>query len=160
MGRYVRQTLQEGLSGWQVTDCTVTMTRCTYSVPDGPPSRRGPLSTAADFRKLTPIVVMRALELAGTVVCEPIVRASLEIPTDTIGAVMPALGRLGATVETPSLRGNLCTIEAVLSAERAHQFQRQLPRLTRGEGQSGFEGYEPVGDRPIRSRTTADHANR
>ena len=162
MGRYVRQTLQEGLSGWQVTDCTVTMTKCTYSVPDGPPSRRGPLSTAADFRKLTPIVVMRALEQAGTVVCEPIVRASLEIPTDTIGAVMPALGRLGATVETPSLQGNLCTIEAVLSAARAHHFQRQLPALTRGEGvlESSFEGYEPVsGYQATRRRTTANPLN-
>ncbi len=71
MRQYVRQSLQEGLFGWQVTDCLVTMTRCTYSIPDGPPSRRGPPSTAADFRKLTPLVVMQALERAGTVVCEP-----------------------------------------------------------------------------------------
>jgi ribosomal protection tetracycline resistance protein len=28
MGEYVRHTLREGLRGWQVTDCTVTMTRC------------------------------------------------------------------------------------------------------------------------------------
>ncbi|MBD0348400.1 MAG: hypothetical protein ICV59_04545, partial [Thermoleophilia bacterium] len=107
MGQYVRQTLQEGLFGWQVTDCIVTMTKCAYSVPDGPPTRRGPLSTAADFRKLTPLVVMQALERAGTVVCEPIVRVSLEIPADAIGAVMAALARLGAAVETPSLQGKL-----------------------------------------------------
>jgi ribosomal protection tetracycline resistance protein len=159
MGQYVRQTLQEGIFGWQVTDCIVTMIKCTYSVPDGPPSRRGPLSTAADFRKLTPIVVMRALEQVGTVVCEPIVRVSLEIPTDTIGAVMPALARLDAAVETPSLQGRLCTIETVLSTARAHDLQRQLPGLTRGEGvlESSFEGYEPAsGDRPTRRRTTAN----
>jgi ribosomal protection tetracycline resistance protein len=163
MGQYVRRTLQEGIFGWQVTDCIVTMTKCTYSVPDGPPSRRGPLSTAADFRKLTPIVVMRALEQAGTVVCEPIVRVSLEIPTDTIGAVMPGLARLGAAVGTPSLRGKLCTIETVLPAARAHDLQRRLPRLTRGEGvlESSFEGYEPVsGDQPTRRRTTANPLNR
>jgi ribosomal protection tetracycline resistance protein len=162
MTQYVRQTLEEGLFGWQVTDCIVTMTKCTYSIPDGPPSRRGPPSTAADFRKLTPIVVMRALDEAGTVVCEPMVRASLEIPTDTIGAVMPALGRLGAAVETPSLRGKLCTIETILSAARAHVLQRQLRRLTRGEGvlESSFEGYEPVsGDQPTRRRTTANPLN-
>ena len=69
------------------------MTRCVYSVPDGPPSRRGPLSTAADFRKLTPIVLMRALEQATTVVCEPTVRISLEAPTKTLGALLPALVR-------------------------------------------------------------------
>ena len=162
MGRYVRQTLVEGLFGWQVTDCIVTMTECTYSVPDGPPSRRGPLSTAADFRKLTPIVVMRALEQAGSVVCEPIVRVSLEIPTDTIGAVVSVLARLGAAVETPALKGNLCAIETVLSAAGAHVFQRRLPGLTRGEGvlESSFEGYEPVsGEQPARSRTTPNPLN-
>ena len=65
MDEYVREALREGLFGWQVTDCVVTMTKCAYSVPDGPPSRRGPLSTAADFRKLTPLVLMQALERAG-----------------------------------------------------------------------------------------------
>jgi ribosomal protection tetracycline resistance protein len=162
MGQYVRQTLQEGLFGWQVTDCIVTMTKCTYSVPDGPPSRRGPLSTAADFRKLTPIVAMRALEYAGTAVCEPIVRVSLEIPADTIGAVMPALAQLGAAIKTPSLQGKLCTIETILPAARAHDLQRQLPRLTGGEGvlESGFAGYQPVsGDQPTRRRTTANPLN-
>ena len=162
MRQYVHKTLQEGLFGWQVTDCVVTMIDCMYSVPDGPPSRRGPLSTAADFRKLTPIVVMRALEAAGTVVCEPTVRVSLEIPTVTIGAVMPELGRLGAAVETPSLQGKLSTIEMVLPAVRAHDLQRRLPGLTGGEGvlESSFAGYQPVsGEQPARSRTTANPLN-
>ena len=153
MDQYVREALREGLFGWQVTDCVVTMTECTYSVPDGPPSRRGPLSTAADFRKLTPLVLMQALERAGTVVCEPIVRASLEIPTGTIGAVMAALARLGAAVETPSLQGKLSMIETVLPAARAQDLQRQLPGLTGGEGvlDSTFAGYQPVaGDQPTR----------
>ena len=153
MSQYVRQALREGLFGWQVTDCIVTMTKCIYSVPDGPPSRRGPLSTAADFRKLTPLVLIQALERAGTVVCEPIVRASVEIPTRAIGAVMAALARLDATVETPSLHGTLSMIETVLPVVRAQDLQRQLPGLTGGEGvlDSSFAGYEPVsGDQPTR----------
>ena len=76
MRQYVEQTLREGLFGWQVTDCVVTMVECGYSIPDGPPSRRGPPSTAADFRKLTPLVLRQALERARTVVCEPTVRAA------------------------------------------------------------------------------------
>ncbi len=63
--QYVTETLRQGLYGWQVTDCTVTVTRSPYSVPDGPPATRGPLSGPQDFRKLTPLVVMAALKRAG-----------------------------------------------------------------------------------------------
>jgi ribosomal protection tetracycline resistance protein len=105
---------------------------------------------------------MQALKRAGTVVCEPTVRVSLEIPTDTIGAVMPALARLGAAVETPSLQGTLSTIKAVLPAARADDLQRQLPALTGGEGvlESSLAGYQPASDnRPTRRRTAANPLN-
>ena len=155
MDQYVRHALQEGLCGWRVTDCVVIMNRSSYSVPDGPPSKRGPLSTAADFKKLTPLVLMQALERAGTVVCEPVVRVSLEIPAPTIGAVSAALARLGASVEAPSQRDDQATIDAVLPSLRAQELQRQLPELTGGEGvlESTFAGYQPTnGDRPTRQQ--------
>ena len=162
MEEYVLQTLREGLFGWQVTDCLVTMTRCVYSVPDGPPSRRGPLSTAADFRKLTPIVLMRALESSGTAVCEPVVSITLEVPTESIGSVLAALARVGAAVETPMPHGELAAVEAVLPAARVRVVQSQLSELTSGEGvlESSFAGYEPVGgEPPTRRRTTANPLN-
>jgi ribosomal protection tetracycline resistance protein len=162
MREYVRETLEEGLFGWRVADCLVTMTECSYSIADGPPSKRGPTSTAADFRKLTPLVLMQALERAGTVVCEPTARISVEVPADSVGAVLPAMARLGATVETPSTRGELSTIDGHLPAARADDLQRELPRLTHGEGvlESTFGGYQPVsGDPPTRSRTTPNPLN-
>jgi ribosomal protection tetracycline resistance protein len=148
--------LREGRYGWQVTDCVVTMTSCTYCSPDGPPATRGPLSKTADFRDLTPIVLMHALERAGTVVCEPILRASLEIPTGTIGAVLSVLLRLRAAVERQASRGELATIEALLPAARLPDLHRRLPGLTGGEGvvESRFGGYRPVtGEPPSRPRT-------
>jgi ribosomal protection tetracycline resistance protein len=163
MGRYVRRTLREGRFGWQVTDCVVTMVDSNYSVPDGPPSRRGPISTPADFRNLTPMVLMRALDRAGTVVCEPTLRASLEIPVWAISAVSMALGRLGAAVRHQSVRGDLTTIETVVPAARVPDLQRGLPGLTAGEGvlESTFDGYRPVhGDTPTRPRTSADPRHR
>jgi ribosomal protection tetracycline resistance protein len=153
MEEYVQETLREGLFGWQVADCTVTVTDCGY---------RAPGSTAGDFRRLTPLVLMRALEQARTVVCEPIVRVTLELPTAAIGGVLPALARLGATVERPSLQEKLATIETVLPAARVQELHRQLPGLTGGEGvlDSTFAGYRPVsGDQPTRQRTTANPLN-
>jgi ribosomal protection tetracycline resistance protein len=165
MTQYICRTLREGLFGWQVTDCAVTMTACNYYVGDGPakPSGSTPRTTAADFRKLTPIVLMGALEQAGTVVCEPIARVSLEIPTAATGAVVPVLARLGAAVETASPQGELSVIETVLPSARVHDLQRQLPGLTGGEGvlESSFGGYQPVsGAPPTRRRTTANPLNR
>ena len=162
MEEYVREQLQEGLYGWRVPDCVVTMTDSNYSSPDGPQSTRGPLSTPADFRKLTPIVVMQALESAGTVVCEPTARLGLEVPTHAVGAVIPALARLGATFETPAPNGERSTITAVLPATRADELHRELPALTGGEGvlDSSFAGYQPVGgDPPTRRRTRPNPLN-
>jgi ribosomal protection tetracycline resistance protein len=85
MEQYVREAVQEGLHGWYVTDCVVTMTQCAYAVADGPPSRRGS-SSPADYRLLAPMVLMQALERAETVVCEPFLRGRIEVP-------MPRSGR-------------------------------------------------------------------
>jgi ribosomal protection tetracycline resistance protein len=163
MGQYVRRSLREGRFGWQVIDCIVTMIDCGYSVADGPPSRRGPTSTPADFRNLTPMVLMRALDRAATVVCEPTLRVSLETPVSAISAVLTALGRLGAAVRHQSVRGDLTTIGIAVPAARLQELQRQLPGLTAGEGvlESTFDGYRPVhGEPPIRPRTTADPRRR
>jgi ribosomal protection tetracycline resistance protein len=163
MAQYVRRALREGRFGWQVTDCVITLIDCGYSVADGPPSRRGPTSTAADFRHLTPLVLMTALERAGTVVCEPTLRVSLECPVWALSAVLTALGRLGAAVKQQSVRGDLTTIETVVPAARMQALQRQLPGLTAGEGvlESTFEGYRPIaGEPPTRARTMADPRRR
>jgi ribosomal protection tetracycline resistance protein len=146
MDDYVREALEEGPFGWQVTDCTVTMTTCGYSIPDGPPSRRGPPSTAADFRKLTPLVIAQALERAGTVVCEPIHRFELEIPTDTLGPVLSALARVCAVPQSPALHGSAYMLHGDVPAARVHELRRQLPALTRGEAvlECTPDGYRPV----------------
>jgi ribosomal protection tetracycline resistance protein len=152
MRESVEAALREGLRGWQVTDCVVTMTECAYPSADGPPSTRGPLSTPGDFRNLTPLVLMDALRQAGTTVCEPVLRVRLDVPVAAIGAVLAALARLGAHAE---LQGAGSRIETVLPADRLRDLQRQLPGLTSGEGvlESDFAGYRPVaGDPPERAR--------
>src|SRR5205823_6362075 len=120
MSQYVSRTLQRGRFGWPVTDCVVTMTDCGYYIGDGPtkPVSPTPRTTAADFRKLTPRVLMDALEQARTVVCEPIMRVDIEIPADTYGAVLAVVSRLGGVVGTPSLWGNQSVIETRLPAAR------------------------------------------
>ncbi len=146
MEQYVTQTLRQGLHGWQVTDCVVTLVRSQYSVPDGPPSTRGPLSGPQDFRKLTPLVVTEALEQAGTAVCEPVHRFRLEAPADTLGALLPALARLHAIPGVAATGNSVCILEGDIPVTHVHALQQQLPPLTRGEGivESTFDHYQPV----------------
>jgi ribosomal protection tetracycline resistance protein len=146
---YVDEALRSGRHGWQVTDCVVTLVQCMHAVADGPPSQRGG-TKAIDFRKLTPLVLAQAIGAAGTVVCEPVMRVRLEIPADAIGSVTAAAARVGGMPETPSVRGPLAAVEAVLPAARIAELQRRLPGLTSGEGvlDSEFAGYRPVSGEP------------
>jgi ribosomal protection tetracycline resistance protein len=163
MEQYVRAALQEGLYGWAVNDCLVTMTSSSYSVADGPPSRRGPLSTAADFRKLTPPVLMQALHNAGTQVCEPMSLVRIDAPSTSMGSVLGMLARHGAAVHAQWIRGEDIRIEAELPAERVRALQRSLPAVTNGDGvlESTSAGYQPVvGEPPTRRRTTPNPLNR
>jgi len=152
--QYAAHALREGLHGWPVDDCLVTVTDCGYA---------SPATTAADFRKLTPLVLLAAVRQAGTVVCEPMIRAALEIPADTIGAVLAAAARLGGIAGSPSVRSGLALAEIMLPAARAQDLTRQLPGLTSGEGviETSFGGYRPLrGVPPARARTMPDPLNR
>ncbi len=84
----VHETLGQGLHGWQVTDCTVTMTHSGYWARQSHAHAtfdKSMSSTAGDFRNLTPLVLMAALARAGTRVHEPMHRFRLELPADTLG---------------------------------------------------------------------------
>jgi ribosomal protection tetracycline resistance protein len=161
--QYVTETLRQGLRGWPVTDCTVAVTRSQYSLADGPPSTRGPLSSPQDFRKLTPLVVMEALQQAGTVVCEPVHRFRLDTPADTLNALLPALAKLHAVPRVSATSGAWCTLEGDIPATAVHGLRQQIPPLTSGEGvlESSFDHYEPVrGPAPVRPRTDDNPLNR
>jgi ribosomal protection tetracycline resistance protein len=159
MERNVKETLRQGIYGWEVTDCTVTMIDCDYQAPP----RRWPGTTASDFRLLTPLALMGALKQAGTVVCEPIHRFHLEIPSDLFGTTLSALARLRAVPQTQEMRGSSYILEGEVPADRVHTLQQHLPALTRGEGlvECEFESYRAVcGKFPTRPRTDYNPLNR
>ncbi len=162
----VQEALRQGLYGWQVTDCTVTLTDTGYS-PRSSHAHQGfnkaTSSTGEDFRKLTPLVLMSALQQAGTVVCEPIHRFRLDFPADTLAVIFSGLTRLGAVAGTPALGDSWARLEGEIPAARMHELQRSLGSLTRGEGvlELSFDHYEPVADpAPKRSRTDVNPLNR
>ncbi|WP_374458236.1 GTP-binding protein [Nocardioides sp.] len=153
MSGHVERALSRGLLGWEVTDCRVTLVEAGYRSGDGPPSQRGPLPTALDYRGLTPVVVRQALVRASTQVCEPVLRVALEVPTADAPQLLRLLGRWGSEVIGQTATADLTRIDAQLLAARLHELQHQLPDLTGGEGvlEAAFDGYQPVrGEPPAR----------
>ncbi|GHA53559.1 tetracycline resistance protein, tetM/tetO subfamily [Streptomyces tauricus] len=158
----VKEVLDQGIHGWQVTDCTVTMTHSGYS-PRQSHAHQGfdksMSSTGADFRGLTPLVLMDALRRAGTQVYEPMHRIRLEAPADTLGALLPVLAGLRAVPQVTETRGGACVLEWSIPAAQVHELEQRLPGLTRGEGEleAAFDHYAPVGRCHIPQRPRTDH---
>jgi ribosomal protection tetracycline resistance protein len=150
----VYETLKQGLYGWEVTDCVVTLTQAGFS---------SVMSTAGDFRSLVPLVLMRALCIAGTAVCEPFEEIDLEIPEDTFGAVSAALVQARATIHNAFRDGSSYRVIGEVPTAELRALERHLPALTCGEGGwvSRFAGYVPVtGEAPRRARVGPNPLNR
>ncbi|RBM17047.1 translation factor GTPase family protein [Streptomyces sp. PT12] len=133
-----RRALQQGLYGWEVVDCAVTVTRIGYDAP---------MSTAADFRDVTPIVLHRALRAAHVRVHEPCQRVELEVPPATSGAVTGLLAALGADIGASFARGGSWVLMADLPVRVVQELTAALPGLTHGEGALWSH---PAPTRPVR----------
>jgi len=156
-----RTTLGQGLSGWAVNDCAVTITYCDYWARQSHAHAtfdKSMSSTAGDFRLQTPLVLMAALRQAGTRVLEPMHRIRLELPGDTLRPVLASVSRLGGVPYSSTANGPVYHVDGEVPAARVHELRQHLPGLTRGEGvlESEFHRYAPVrGTPPIRPRS--DH---
>jgi ribosomal protection tetracycline resistance protein len=163
----VRATLRQGLHGWEVTDCAVTITHSGYWARQSHAHGtfdKSMSSTAGDFRNLTPLVLMNALRRAGTRVYEPVHRFRLELPADVFESpsaafapLLPALTRLGAVPRIPSVQGSFCVVEGDIRAARLRALEQAVPTLTSGEGtlESGFDHHR-LADEPVPTRARWD----
>ncbi len=162
----VHETLKQGIYGWQVTDCTITLTHTGYAPRQSHAHARfdkSMSSTGADFRSLTPLVLMSALSHASTTVCEPIHHFNLEIPADTLSLVLPVLAQFRAVPLTTETRGSKCVLGGDIPASHVHELQQRLPALTSGEGilEYAFDRYEAArGEMPTRPRTDLNPLDR
>ena len=163
----VRNGLRQGLHGWEVTDCVVTMTASAYFPRQSKPHQKFDKSistVAGDFRHLAPVVVMAALREARTTVCQPIDRFELDLPDQAHAPVIALLGRLGAVVLEATGSPGYTRLVGELPSARVPDLASRLPDLTGGEAVliTRFDHYAPVTgeEPPSRRRRRPDPAHR
>ena len=120
--------MEQGLYGWEVIDCTVTVTRTGY---------QSPTSVAADFRGLAPIVLLRALQDAGTRVHEPCQALDAEIPAEALSPVLGKLAALGAEITGSTERGMSWTVSGELPVRLINSSAAPFPACPTARAPSG-----------------------
>lgn len=138
-----------GPHGWSVPDAVVTLTRSGYWPRQSAMHAtfdKAMSSVAGDFRSLARLVLAHALVHAGTVVCEPVHRALLDLPAESLSAVLTELGRLGALPGAPEARADRVLLPVEVPAAGVPALARALPGLTSGDGslESSFDHHVPV----------------
>ncbi|MCC3372397.1 translation factor GTPase family protein [Cohnella sp. REN36] len=150
----VLETLKQGLYGWRVTDIKVTLTDSGYS---------SPVSTAADFRKLTPLVLMEALSRAGTDVYEPMNGFEFTLPASGLGTALFQLSKVKAELYDPMLSKEEYLLTGAIPARVTEPFKAKVQSYTEGEGMfiSKPVGYRKVTDEvPTRKRSDYNPLNK
>ncbi|WP_327637450.1 TetM/TetW/TetO/TetS family tetracycline resistance ribosomal protection protein [Kribbella sp. NBC_00482] len=149
----VRQTLHQGLFGWEIPDIRVELTHTAYW---------SPVTVASDFRRLVPLVLLQAIAQAGTTVLEPVNHFELDVPSDAVSRVLAHVAEHRGVVTQTTLTETQAHIEGTIPAATTHPFESMLPTLGRGEAllAATFHSYTPVpGPPPTRRRTDGNPLN-
>lgn len=150
----VFDVLKQGLFGWEVEDIVVTLTHTGYA---------SPVTTASDFRKLVPLVLMEALVKAGTDVYEPMNKFELSVPANSISQAMFKLSAIQAEFTEPFFRRDSYILKGTLPMAVTEKFKRNLYSFTEGEGIFIAKPYgykKMVSDSPVRKRVDFNPLNR
>lgn len=150
----VRETLKQGLYGWEVHDLAVILTHSGYS---------SVATTASDFRLLVPLVLMAALVEAGTAVYEPLNEFDLSGPLHAVSQAMFKLTIAKATFDRPILASDSFQLTGTLPAATTEAFKREVYAFAGGEGlfitrAAGYRQIEPPF--PTRKRADCNPLNR
>ncbi len=149
------ETLNQGLHGWEVTDCRLSLTdaRCISVI-----------MPSSCFAPVIPMAVMDALAAAGTTLLEPMLSFELTAPARCVGNALYDLQRMRAVCQPPVTSEEIFTVQGVIPVATSMGYGIRLASLSGGTGVwlTQFSHYAPcapeLGHR--RTRDTADPLHR
>jgi ribosomal protection tetracycline resistance protein len=142
--RTVLETLDQGLMGWQVTDVRVSLLGGAFDAIS---------TTVGNYTGATPIVLMAALEQAGTRLLEPLYQITVSVPEFAAGRVTADLGQRRAVIREISGQADRIIIEGTLPVAEALDLPAKLSGMSGGRG---IVTMHPGGFQPAPPGTRAE----
>ena len=119
----VRYGMEQGLYGWEVTDCSICFDYGVYY---------SPVSTPSDFRFLAPVVLEQALKKAGTQVLEPYLSFTLFAPQEYLSRAYNDAPKYCAVIESVVFENDEVIFKGEIPARCINEYKNDLNFYTNG----------------------------
>lgn len=116
--------LEQGLYGWEVTDCKICFEYGVYY---------SPVSTPSDFRFLAPIVLEQALKKAGTQLLEPYLSFILFTPQEYFSRAYNDAQKHCAIIETSQSKNDEIIFTGHIPVRCINEYRNTLTLYTNGQ---------------------------
>ncbi|EAI4686642.1 TPA: tetracycline resistance ribosomal protection mosaic protein Tet(O/W/32/O) [Streptococcus suis] len=128
---------EQGLYGWKVTDCKICFEYGLYY---------SPVSTPADFRLLSPIVLEQALKKAGTELLEPYLHFEIYAPQEYLSRAYHDAPRYCADIVSTQIKNDEVILKGEIPARCIQEYRNDLTNFTNGQGVclTELKGYQPA----------------
>ena len=138
----VRHGLEQGLYGWEVTDCKICFEYGPYY---------SPASTPADFRFLAPVVLEQALKKCGTQLLEPYLSFTLYAPQEYLSRAYNDAPKYCAEIESTQLKNDEVIFKGKIPARYIGEYRNDLNFYTNGRSVclTELKGYQESLGEPV-----------
>ena len=138
----VRHGLEQGLYGWEVTDCKICFEYGLYY---------SPVSTPADFRFLAPVVLEQALKKCGTQLLEPYLSFTLYAPQEYLSRAYNDAPKYCAEIESTQLKNDEVIFKGKIPARYIGEYRNDSNFYTNGRSVclTELKGYQESLGEPV-----------
>lgn len=128
------ECLEQGLSGWEVTDIKATLKGGEHHTIHTHP---------LDFFVATPMAFMDGLTRCGTKLLEPLIKMRITAPEEYLGRVTGDIILMRGGFDTPVIGGGSFTLDAIVPVSESLGYQTKLTSATSGRAVISivFSGY-------------------
>ena len=130
----VADAIKQGRLGWEVTDAHFKLLEGESHIYHTHPM---------DFFLATPIAVMRAIEDAGPILLEPLVKLRLTATDELSGKLIGDIIKMRGEFDSPVIKDGKLEMEAIVPVATSMDYSIKFSSLTSGRGiiKSDFYGY-------------------